>query len=319
MSSMHLPISGKISLTSMPDCPHLWNLNGDLKSAPGFAVGLEPGRLLAVPLRQFGLGVERIDLRRPAVHEQVDDVLRLRREVRRLRRERVGRCGRLIRETREPEHAEAGAVRRGVRAGDGHAAHAVPWYSRSGSAVFVCHRAPERHRSRRLPGREAPADSNSRTFLSPDELPHSFCLICGRTCNDRLRCEVIGAHCRSHRCSRLHSLVQAAAVVAMPASRRRPSPAEVKRSPNARSDLWPACQSTYIISLLASSTWAYCCQRVSLSSVFGGSCRNRSASSCSRSVRCAAEGEAVRRGDALGVARRRASPRAPRRPAPGPP
>ena len=39
---------------------------------------------------QRGLGVERVDMGRPAVHEQVDDPFGLRRELRRLRRQRVG-------------------------------------------------------------------------------------------------------------------------------------------------------------------------------------------------------------------------------------
>src|SRR5205085_1561930 len=42
-------------------------------------------------------------------------------------------------------------------------------------------------------------------------------------------------------------------------------------------------QSTYISSLLARSAWAYCCHRVSVSPVRGGSFRNRSAISISRS------------------------------------
>ncbi len=45
---------------------------------------------LAGILRQRRLGIERIDVRRPAVHEQVDDALGLGRKVRRARRQRVG-------------------------------------------------------------------------------------------------------------------------------------------------------------------------------------------------------------------------------------
>ena len=44
---------------------------------------------LAVPLLEFGLGVEEIDLAGPALHEHEDDVLGLGREVRLARRQRV--------------------------------------------------------------------------------------------------------------------------------------------------------------------------------------------------------------------------------------
>jgi hypothetical protein len=50
---------------------------------------------LAAPLLQFGLGVEKIDLARAALHEHEDDVLRLGREVGFARRQRIlfGRGG----------------------------------------------------------------------------------------------------------------------------------------------------------------------------------------------------------------------------------
>src|SRR5204862_1682151 len=55
-------------------------------------------------------GVERIDLRRPAIHEQVDDALDARREVGRLRRQRAAREACFVgEEARQAEHAEAGA------------------------------------------------------------------------------------------------------------------------------------------------------------------------------------------------------------------
>ena len=54
-------------------------------------------------LRQHRLRVKRIDLRRPAVHEQVHHPLRLRLEVRRL-----GRMGSLgLRQPRQGHHAKA--------------------------------------------------------------------------------------------------------------------------------------------------------------------------------------------------------------------
>ncbi len=36
MSSMQLPMCGKMSLTSIPDSPHFLNLNGDISSPPVF-------------------------------------------------------------------------------------------------------------------------------------------------------------------------------------------------------------------------------------------------------------------------------------------
>ena len=93
MSSMCFAVLAKSSLTSRPLWPYFWNLNGDGNAAPVLrSVRRFAGRQrLAGVLRQRRLGVERIDLRRPAVDEDVDDVLRLRREVRLLRRERVDR------------------------------------------------------------------------------------------------------------------------------------------------------------------------------------------------------------------------------------
>ena len=46
--------------------------------AAGLALGLDAGgrRLLAVVLRQIRLGVEGVDLRRAAVHEEMDELLR---------------------------------------------------------------------------------------------------------------------------------------------------------------------------------------------------------------------------------------------------
>ena len=47
------------------------------------------GQRLAVPLLEFGLGIEEIDLAGPALHEHEDDVLGLGREVRFARRQRI--------------------------------------------------------------------------------------------------------------------------------------------------------------------------------------------------------------------------------------
>ena len=55
--------------------------------------GQRLGQRFARVLGQFGLGIERIDVRRPAVHEQEDEPLGPRGEVRGLGSERVDRGG----------------------------------------------------------------------------------------------------------------------------------------------------------------------------------------------------------------------------------
>ena len=93
MSSMCLAVLANSSLTSSPLWPYFLNLNGDGKAAPvrrsvrRFAVGSG----LPAYFAERRLRVERIDLARPAVGEDVDDALGLGREVRLLGRERVGR------------------------------------------------------------------------------------------------------------------------------------------------------------------------------------------------------------------------------------
>ena len=84
-------VGEQISLTSSPLLPYFLNLNGDGKAAPvrrsvrRFAVGSD----LPAYFVERRLRVEGIDLRRPAVGEDVDDALRLGREVRLLGRERI--------------------------------------------------------------------------------------------------------------------------------------------------------------------------------------------------------------------------------------
>ncbi len=91
------PFRGTSSLTSMPVWPCLRYLNGEGSILPSRrlqAVGFARIRArLAVVLVQVRLGVERVDVRRPAVHEQEDDALGPRREVRRLGRQRVAIVG----------------------------------------------------------------------------------------------------------------------------------------------------------------------------------------------------------------------------------
>ena len=65
-------------------------MNGDAQQVAGLALRLQiaGGHRLAVILGQHRLRIERVHLRRSAIQEQKDDVLGLRREVRRFGRER---------------------------------------------------------------------------------------------------------------------------------------------------------------------------------------------------------------------------------------
>src|SRR5439155_18227595 len=60
MSSMHSPTCGKSSLTSMPDCPYFWNLNGDGKAAPVLRSVPRFGRgsILPAYFSRSGLGLK---------------------------------------------------------------------------------------------------------------------------------------------------------------------------------------------------------------------------------------------------------------------
>ena len=89
---------------------------------PGLALGPQVLRRQRLPLvlGKRGLRVERVDVRRPAVHEQVDDALGLRRELGQPRRQRVdlpGRRGRfrskqsgLLQQRRQRQAAHAHAT-----------------------------------------------------------------------------------------------------------------------------------------------------------------------------------------------------------------
>ena len=131
----------------MPLWPYFWNLNGDGKRGPGLALGRQvpPGSGWPAYFVERRLGVERIDVRRPAVHEQVDDALGLGREMRRAaatadrwpRRMRV--CG-ADDEIAQRERAEAhAAALQQFAAGEGQVfelelvGHVVSFYS------SVCH------------------------------------------------------------------------------------------------------------------------------------------------------------------------------------
>ena len=97
MSSISAAVCGNRSVTSMPAWPCLRCLYGEGRIFPSRR--LRPlaftklGHALAGVFVQRRLGVERVDVRRPAVHEQEDEVLGPRREVRRLGRERVAVIG----------------------------------------------------------------------------------------------------------------------------------------------------------------------------------------------------------------------------------
>ena len=72
--------AGYSSLTSMPLWPCLENLNGDGSRPPPLARSVDssaPGGCVPVVLFQGRLGVEGVDLRGAAVHEQEDDALGL--------------------------------------------------------------------------------------------------------------------------------------------------------------------------------------------------------------------------------------------------
>ena len=96
MSSMHLAVCGNRSDTSIPLCAVLRELAGRAEQLGALRDELVLGLAelcrprLAVELVQERLGVERVEVARPAGHEQEDDALRLRLEVRLLRGERVG-------------------------------------------------------------------------------------------------------------------------------------------------------------------------------------------------------------------------------------
>ena len=77
MSSAHSPTCGNSSLTSMPALPYFLNANGERISAPVLrsVATRAAGQRLAVVLVEHRLGIEAVDLRQAAVHEQEDDAL----------------------------------------------------------------------------------------------------------------------------------------------------------------------------------------------------------------------------------------------------
>ena len=86
MSSMCWAVWANSSLTSMPLWPYFWNLNGEGNAAPVLRSvrQVRHRQLLAGVFCKRRLGIERIDVARPAVHEQVDDALGLGRKMRQL-------------------------------------------------------------------------------------------------------------------------------------------------------------------------------------------------------------------------------------------
>ncbi len=99
------PRCGNRSLTHLPHWPYCLNFQRGSTMRPSFLCPPRPKVftftvLLSMPIHRR-LVVERVDLARPAVHEQEDDALGLCRTRRRLRRERIGElrlgCGGLRR------------------------------------------------------------------------------------------------------------------------------------------------------------------------------------------------------------------------------
>ena len=115
MSSTHSPTCGNSSLTSMPLWPYFLNVNGERISSPVLPLGRDrpAGQRLAVILVEHRLGIEGVDLRRAAVHEQEDDALGARGVIQlalvdaAVLRERPGRPDdRLADQAGERQHAE---------------------------------------------------------------------------------------------------------------------------------------------------------------------------------------------------------------------
>ena len=117
MSSTHSPTCGNSSLTSMPLWPYFLNVNGDVISAPVLrsVATVPPGSGWPSYLSSIGFGVEGVDLRQAAVHEQEDDALGPRRMIELARRRRCRRAHgagarqRLADHAGERHHAEAAA------------------------------------------------------------------------------------------------------------------------------------------------------------------------------------------------------------------
>ena len=93
----------------------------------GLALGAEVGarQRLSVVLRQQGLGVERVDVRRAAVHEQVDDLLGPGGELGRPRGQGIERIGRRRARPRRGERSEPAVVGQHARQADEAEAHAA--------------------------------------------------------------------------------------------------------------------------------------------------------------------------------------------------
>ena len=75
-SSTHSAMCGKTLLTQRPHWPCCLNANGDFMTSPGALVAAALSAevdLLAVPLVELGLVVERVHLADAAVHEQLND------------------------------------------------------------------------------------------------------------------------------------------------------------------------------------------------------------------------------------------------------
>ena len=111
----------------MPLWPYLRNLNGEPHRRAGLAFGAEVRLGSGLPwyFVEHRLGVERVDVRRPAVHEQVDDLLGPGREVGRPRGQRVERIGRRRARPGRGERSEPAVVAEHARQAEEAEAHAA--------------------------------------------------------------------------------------------------------------------------------------------------------------------------------------------------
>ena len=109
-SSTHCATCGNSSLTGRPLWPYCLNFHGDFSSLPGLGelhARLREGVRLAVVALEQRLGVERVDVRRPALHEEEDDALRPR-----ARNAAASAASRIVHRRRAPAPARASLARR---------------------------------------------------------------------------------------------------------------------------------------------------------------------------------------------------------------
>ena len=91
-----------------------------------------------MPVRQFRLRVERIDMRHAAGHEQKDDVLRLGRKMRFARNQGIARVGeQLLDESPERASDPAADERRNTRSREGTRSEVIVSYSTKRNSLLA--------------------------------------------------------------------------------------------------------------------------------------------------------------------------------------